>query len=76
MHKEYSCEELIGTLREMYVREVVGEGYIPNYTRNDLTDKLHETFGFRTDYNIVTKGQMKKIIAESKKRKSDAKKAK
>ena len=27
-----------------------GEGYIPEYTRTDLTDKLHDTFGFRTDF--------------------------
>jgi hypothetical protein len=60
----------------MSVREIVGEGYIPNYTRTDITDKLHETFGFRTDYHIVTKENMKKIISTSKKRKSDAKKVK
>jgi transposase len=76
MHKEFTCEELVGTLRNMLVREIVGEGYIPNYTRTDLTDKLHETFGFRTDYHIVTKENMKKIISTSKKRKSDAKKVK
>jgi hypothetical protein len=36
-------------------------GYIPSYTRTDLTDKLHETFGFRTDYEIMTPEAMKKI---------------
>ena len=29
-----------------------GEGYIPTYTRTDLTDALHEAFDFRTDYQI------------------------
>lgn len=74
LRKHYSCEQLIQTLRDMQVREVLGEGYIPVYTRNDITDDLHESFGFRTDYDIITKAVMKKIKAETKKRKSDAKK--
>ncbi len=41
--------------------EAEGEGYIPAYTRNDFTDTLHETFGFRTDYQIVTNKKIKKI---------------
>ena len=28
--------------------------YIPCYTRTDLTDDLHNKFGFRTDYEILT----------------------
>ena len=46
---------------------VAGEGYIPTYTRTDLTDSLHETFGFHTDYDIVTEKQMKKILKDTKK---------
>lgn len=42
--------------------EVKGELYIPTYTRTDFTDALHDTFGFRTDYQIVTDKQMKKIF--------------
>lgn len=71
----YSCETIAETLRGMQVREVIGEGYIPTYTRTALTDDLHESFGFRTDYQIITKAAMKKIKAESKKRKLYAKKA-
>lgn len=68
LKRPYSCEKLIPTLRGMDVREVVGEGYIPNYMRTDITDDLHESFGFRTDYQIITKKDMKKIKAASKKR--------
>ena len=74
MNKEYTCETLIQTLREMQISEVVGDGYIPTYTRTDITDKLHDNFGFRTDTRIITKENKKKIISASKKRKSDAKK--
>lgn len=41
---------------------VKGEGYIPAYTRTPLMDKLHESFGFNTDCQIIPKTSMKKII--------------
>ena len=53
----------------MRVREVMGEGYIPCYERTDLTDDLHERFQFRTDYNITTRNEMKKIIKKTKTKK-------
>ena len=42
------------------------EDFIPNYTRADLTDDLHEKFGFRTDFEILTKKNLKKIIKATK----------
>ena len=39
-----------------------GDGYLPEYIRTDLTDDLHETFGFRTDYEINTYKDFKKIF--------------
>ena len=50
---------------------VNGEVYIPTYTRTDLTNNLHGSAGFRTDYQIVTKKQMRSIIAQTKKRDKD-----
>lgn len=73
LNGNYTCEQITETLRTMEVREIVGDGYIPTYTRTNLTDSLHETFGFRTDYQIVTKANMKKIKSASKKRKLYAK---
>ena len=69
----YSCEQICQTLRSMEVRELLGEGYIPNYTRTDLTDDLHESFGFRTDYDFIPKDTMKKIITSSQKREKQEK---
>lgn len=63
-----SCE-IIQTLREMEVLECIGEGYIPTYTRTDLTDKLHRVFNFRTDTEIVTIKNIKKILKDTKKHK-------
>ena len=45
-----------------------GEGYIPTYTRTDLTDDLHEVFGFRTDYQITSQKNMRKILNLTKKK--------
>ena len=64
---KYTCEDILETLRNMNFLSVAGEGYVPTYTRTDLTDSLHETFGFHTDYDIVTEKQMKKIFRETKK---------
>ena len=41
-------------------------GYIPSYTRTELTDDLHKTFGFRTDYEFITKASMRNIIKQTK----------
>ena len=35
-------------------------------TRTELTDSLHKTFGFRTDYEFITKASMRTIIKETK----------
>ncbi len=50
---------------------VAGEGYIPTYTRTDLTNNLHGSASFRTDTQIVTKQKMRSIIAQTKKRVKD-----
>lgn len=60
---KYTAPEIISKLREMTLNIIPGEGYRPNYTRNDLTDRLHEWAGFRTDTEIVTNQRIKKIIS-------------
>jgi len=65
---EFTCDTIIRNLRNMNFQELKGRGYIPTYTRNDFTDALHEAFGFRTDYEIVTLKRLKKILKETKTR--------
>lgn len=64
---KFTCSEVIHGLREMNFYEIKGEGYVPTYTRTDFTDALHEVFGFRTDYEITKKTQLKKILGMAKK---------
>ena len=66
LEEKFTVNEIIETLREMNLQSNIGNGYIPTYTRTDLTDTLHEKFGFRTDYQIVLNSQMKKIFKKIK----------
>ena len=69
LNSKYTCEEIINTIRSMDMMIALGEGYIPTYTRTDLTDALHEAFGFRTDYQITSQKNMRKILNQTKKKK-------
>ena len=71
--KHFTTEEIVDTLRSMDFLSISGEGYIPTYTRTDLTNNLHGSAGFRTDTQIVTKQRMRSIIAQTKKREKEEK---
>lgn len=71
--KHFTTDEIVETLRRMDFLSVAGEGYIPTYTRTDLTNNLHGSAGFRTDTQIVTKQRMRSIIAQTKKREKEEK---
>jgi hypothetical protein len=62
----YTCSQILDTLKSMDFKDVKGEGFEPLYVRSELTDKLHEAFGFHTDYEIVTGAKMKEIIKKTK----------
>lgn len=64
--EKYTCEEIIRTLRHMEMRKVADQGYIPCYTRTELTDALHENAGFHTDYELTTPKVMAGIIRRTK----------
>ena len=64
----FTCEDIIDTLRKMNLTKTSDSaGFIPSYTRTDLTDCLHQNAGFRTDYQIMTGRQMRSVIAQSRK---------
>ena len=63
----YTSNQIIQTLREYNLLRINGEGYLPEYTRTELTDRLHQEFGFRTDTEIVPTRKMRSIIASTKK---------
>jgi len=63
----FTCNEIINGLRDMNFKDIKGEGYEPLYTRNDFTDAIHNSFNFRTDYQILTKNKIKNILNNTKK---------
>ena len=69
--RHFTTEEIVGTLRSMDFLGIAGEGYVPAYTRTDLTNHMHGSAGFRTDTQIVTRQKMRSIIAQTKKREKD-----
>ena len=67
INHEFTYPDIIDCLSEMDFTKIKDFGYTPAYTRTDLTDRLHEIFGFRTDYEILTPEVMKKIFVLTKK---------
>ena len=66
LKNDYTCEEVIQTLREMNFADIEEQGYMPLYARTKLTDDLHDACGFRTDYQFIKKRKMKEIQKISK----------
>ena len=62
LNYKYTTSQILKTIRNMNVIELKGDGYIPGYTRTDITDDLHDIFDFRTDYEINTYKDFKKIF--------------
>lgn len=67
LKNEFTCEQIIKTLRDMKFEKVQNEGYRPMYAPNKITDALHDSFGFHTDYEILSTASMRKIIRQTKK---------
>ena len=62
----YTCEEILNTLRARNFAEIQEQGFVPLYERERITDELHNVCGFHTDYEFLTKSQMKTIQKKSK----------
>ena len=63
---KYTCETLLNTLKGINFAEIQEQGFMPLYRREKITDDLHDACGFRTDYQFITKSQMKTIQKKSK----------
>lgn len=66
LNHKYTVSEILDTLRNFKFFKEDGYGYIPTYTRTDLTDVLHSVFGFITDYEFISKRKMREIIKKTK----------
>lgn len=66
LNYKYTNTQIIEKQKEMKMFEEKGKGYCPAYTRTDLTDDLHDVFGFRTDYEIIYYKNFEKFLDTSK----------
>ena len=66
LDSRYTVYEIIDTLKEMNLKLDKQGIYSPNYIRTDLTDDLHDTFGFRTDYEVMKEKNLLKICKQIK----------
>ena len=62
LNYKYTTSQILNTLKNMYMVEHKGIGYEPVYERTIITDDLHEIFGFRTDFEILSYKKIKKIL--------------
>ncbi|MCI6265773.1 MAG: IS1634 family transposase [Erysipelotrichaceae bacterium] len=67
LNNEYTAYEIIDTLKNMNLKLENDGYYSPIYTRTSLTDKLHDEYHFRTDYEILSEKNLKKIFSSTKK---------
>lgn len=61
MNNEYTCETILDTLHRIKFASLKEQGFILLYKRTKITDALHDICGFRTEYEFITKSQMKTI---------------
>lgn len=62
LDNQFTCRNIICQLQNMNFFRIKGSGYLPVYTRTDFTDALHKAFHFRTDFEIISNKEMKKIL--------------
>lgn len=67
LDEKYTCDQLLDCLKEMNFLKFEGKGYIPTYTRTELTDALHNAFDFTTSKEIIPIKKMRNICAQTKK---------
>lgn len=66
LHHKYTCETILDTLRGYDFAGIAEQGFTPLYEREKITDDLHDACGFRTDYEFISKSQMRTILKKSK----------
>ena len=67
LDNKYTIDQILPTLQEMDFVKYEGKGYQPVYKRTELTDALHDAFGFCTSKQIVPIAKMRNICSQTKK---------
>lgn len=65
-NEAFTASVLITALQDMNLISIGGGSYIPSYMRTAVTDALHRTVDFRTDYKVIPNQCLCKILKSSK----------
>lgn len=63
-----STDRLLESLKSMNALKTESDGYIPTFTRTDITDRLFEISGFRLDTQFIMLKNLKSINAMTRRR--------
>ena len=66
LDEKYTVSQIIDTLKKYEFRELIGFGYLPNYTPSNIIEQLHNIFNFDTSYDIIDYNKFKKIFNTTK----------
>lgn len=70
LKENYTCREIIDTLRALNITHVVGNNYIPSFKRTKLVDEIAQKFGFQPSREILSQKYLKKFSRVVNSRKS------
>ena len=66
LEHQFTCPQILKTLREFNFNHHYGIGYVPTYSRNEISDKLRDIFQIETDFEIISEKNMKNIFKFTK----------
>ena len=66
LEHQFTCPQILKTLREFNFNHHYGIGYVPTFSRNEITDKLRDVFQIETDFEIISEKNMKNIFKITK----------
>ena len=64
--ENFTTDQIMRALRDMNAWYIPSEGFVPTFTRTDLTDRMFQISGFRLDTEIITLKKLKSILAMTK----------
>lgn len=66
LSKKFTPDQILATLKDFNFADIQSQGFMPLYSREPITDALHEVCGFRTDFQLIRKSNMREILKRSK----------
>lgn len=69
LKNKYTVTQIVNTLSEMKLTNIGEMGYIPSYTRTELTDALHKIQASEQTHRLLKKTKLRTVIRFKKDKK-------